>query len=148
LIDALSDTVDLIQVTSFVHPGKVPGMADAEAVVAGMTMREGVRYAGLWLNQRGLERAIATGRLDLEGKLTLYASDMFLKRNQNRTASSSARPARTDRHVSGPWHSGPDRLCHRRLWVQFRRRRRSCARGQPRGRHARDRAGLRRKTEI
>lgn len=87
LIDALSDTgVDLIQVTSFVHPGKVPGMADAEAVVAGMTMREGVRYAGLWLNQRGLERAIATGRLDLEGKLTLYASDMFLKRNQNRTA--------------------------------------------------------------
>lgn len=86
LVDALSDTgVGLIQVTSFVHPEKVPGMADAEAVVAGMTPREGVRYAGLWLNQRGLERAIATGRLDLEGKLTLYASDAFLKRNQNRT---------------------------------------------------------------
>ncbi|TNF02485.1 MAG: hydroxymethylglutaryl-CoA lyase, partial [Sphingomonadales bacterium] len=62
-----------------------PGMADAEAVVAGMTPREGIRYAGLWLNQRGLERAIATNRLYLEGKLTLYASDAFLKRNQNRT---------------------------------------------------------------
>jgi len=86
LVDALSDTgLEYIQVTSFVHPGKVPGMADAEAVVAGMTPRDGVRYAGLWLNQRGLERAIATGRLYLEGKLTLYASDAFLKRNQNRT---------------------------------------------------------------
>ncbi|MBB3955535.1 hydroxymethylglutaryl-CoA lyase [Novosphingobium sediminicola] len=86
LVDALSDTgVGHIQVTSFVHPQKVPGMADAEAVVAGMTPRAGVRYSGLWLNQRGLERAIATGRLDLEGKLTLYASNVFLQRNQNRT---------------------------------------------------------------
>lgn len=86
LVDALSDTgLDYIQVTSFVHLEKVPGMADAEAVVAGMTPRPGVRYAGLWLNQRGLERAIATGRLYLEGKLTLYASDAFLKKNQNRT---------------------------------------------------------------
>ncbi|MDH7973638.1 hydroxymethylglutaryl-CoA lyase [Sphingomonas sp. AR_OL41] len=86
LVDALSDTgLDYIQVTSFVHPGKVPGVADAEAVVAGITPRAGVRYAGLWLNQQGLSRAIATGRLYLEGKLTLYASDAFLKRNQNRT---------------------------------------------------------------
>jgi hydroxymethylglutaryl-CoA lyase len=86
LVDALSDTgLDYIKVTSFVHPGKVPGVADAEAVVAGITPRTGVRYAGLWLNQQGLSRAIATGRLYLEGKLTLYASDAFLKRNQNRT---------------------------------------------------------------
>jgi hydroxymethylglutaryl-CoA lyase len=85
LIDALAQTgLDYIQVTSFVHPQKVPGMADAEAVVAGITPREGVRYTGLWLNQRGLERAIATDRLYLEGKLTLYASNAFLKRNQNR----------------------------------------------------------------
>lgn len=85
LIDALSATgLGYIQVTSFVNPAKVPGMADAEAVVAGMTLREGVRYAGLWLNQQGLLRAIGTGRLYLEGKLTLYASDAFLKRNQNR----------------------------------------------------------------
>ncbi|BAK65798.1 4-hydroxy 2-oxovalerate aldolase [Sphingobium sp. SYK-6] len=85
LIDALADTgLDHIQVTSFVHPQKVPGMADAEAVVAGLTPRPGVQYTGLWLNQRGLERAIATGRLHLEGKLTLYASNAFLKRNQNR----------------------------------------------------------------
>lgn len=86
LVDALSDTgLRHIQVTSFVHPDKVPGMADAEAVVAGLTPRAGVHYGGLWLNRRGLERAIATGRLSLEGKLTLYASNAFLKRNQNRT---------------------------------------------------------------
>lgn len=86
LIDALSETgLDYIQITSFVNPAKVPGMADAEAVVAGFTPREGVRYAGLWLNQQGLLRAIATGKLHLEGKLTLYGSDAFLKRNQNRT---------------------------------------------------------------
>lgn len=86
LVDALSDTgLRYMQITSFVHPEKVPGVADAEAVVAGITPRAGVRYAGLWLNQRGLERAIATGRLYLEGKLTLYASAAFLKRNQNRT---------------------------------------------------------------
>ena len=34
--------------------------------------------------EQGLIRAIATGRLYLEGKLTLYASDAFLRRNQNR----------------------------------------------------------------
>lgn len=85
LIDALADTgLNHIQVTSFVHPTKVPGMADAEAVVAGITPRPGVNYTGLWLNQRGLERAIATNRLAMEGKLTLYASNAFLKRNQNR----------------------------------------------------------------
>lgn len=86
LVDALSETgLDYIQITSFVNPAKVPGMADAEAVVAGFTPRAGVRYAGLWLNQQGLLRAIATGKLYLEGKLTLYGSDAFLKRNQNRT---------------------------------------------------------------
>jgi hydroxymethylglutaryl-CoA lyase len=85
LIDALAGTgLDHIQVTSFVHPQKVPGMADAEAVVAGFTPHPGVHYTGLWLNQRGLERAIATRRLHMEGKLTLYASNAFLKRNQNR----------------------------------------------------------------
>lgn len=86
LIDALSQTgLRHIQIVSFVNPSLVPGMADAEQVVAGFTPQPGVAYAGLWLNSKGLERAIATGRLALDGKLTLYASDAFLKRNQNRT---------------------------------------------------------------
>lgn len=86
LIDALSQTgLQHIQIVSFVNPRLVPGMADAEEVVAGFTPAAGVAYAGLWLNQQGLQRAIASERLDLQGKLTLYASDAFLKKNQNRT---------------------------------------------------------------
>ena len=86
LIDALSQTgLQHIQIVSYVNPRLVPGMADAEAVVAGFTPAPGVAYAALWLNQKGLERAIASQRLDLQGKLTLYASAAFLMKNQNRT---------------------------------------------------------------
>ena len=87
LIDALSETgLRRIQVVSFVNPKLVPGMADAEQVVAGMRAAPGVSYLGLWLNERGLERALATGRLTIEGSLSFSASEPFLKRNQNRTA--------------------------------------------------------------
>jgi hydroxymethylglutaryl-CoA lyase len=86
LIDALSETgLTRIQVVSFVNPKLVPGMADAEQVVAGMRRVPGVAYLGLWLNERGLERARATGRLDIEGRLSFSASEPFLQRNQNRT---------------------------------------------------------------
>lgn len=85
LIDALSDTgLKRIQIVSFVDPRRVPGMADAEAVVAGITPRPGVFYGGLWLNAQGFERARATGGLAVSGSITLGASDSFLKRNQNR----------------------------------------------------------------
>jgi len=63
----------------------VPGMADAEDVVRGITPVKGVTYTGLWLNDKGFERALATQRLDVRGTITVGASDAFLKRNQNRT---------------------------------------------------------------
>jgi hydroxymethylglutaryl-CoA lyase len=86
LIDALSKTgLRRIQIVSFVDPRRVPGMADAEDVVRGITPAEGVAYTGLWLNERGFERAVAVGRLDIKGSITLCASETFLKRNQNRT---------------------------------------------------------------
>ncbi|MCB1386350.1 MAG: hydroxymethylglutaryl-CoA lyase [Nitratireductor sp.] len=86
LIDRLSDTgLKHIQVTSFVSPTRVPGTADAEQVVAGITRRPGVSYTGLWLNDKGLRRAIATERLDVRGGINLCASPTFLARNQNRT---------------------------------------------------------------
>ncbi|MEZ4269764.1 MAG: hydroxymethylglutaryl-CoA lyase [Myxococcota bacterium] len=50
-----------IEVTSFVHPTKVPAMADAEAVYAGLRRRPGVRYLALAPNERGYERAVAAG---------------------------------------------------------------------------------------
>lgn len=75
-----------IQVASFVNPKAVPGMADADEVIAGLTPRPGVEFTALWLNQRGFQRALThADRLTLNGSLNLYASDAFLKRNQNRT---------------------------------------------------------------
>ena len=86
LIDALSATgLKHIQIVSFVDPRRVPGMADAEDVVRGITPVKGVAYTGLWLNDKGFERALATQRLDVRGTITVGASDAFLKRNQNRT---------------------------------------------------------------
>jgi hydroxymethylglutaryl-CoA lyase len=86
LIDALSKTgVTDIQVVSFVDARRVPGMADAEDVVRGITPMPGVTYTGLWLNDRGFERALATQRLDIKGTIVLCASETFLKRNQNRS---------------------------------------------------------------
>ncbi len=86
LIDALSDTgLNHIQTVSFVNPRRVPGMADAEEVVARFGRKPGVAYTGLWLNEKGLERALACGRLDLSGSISLTASEPFLERNQNRS---------------------------------------------------------------
>jgi hydroxymethylglutaryl-CoA lyase len=86
LIDSLSKTgLKQIQVVSFVPPKNVPGMADADEVVKGFTRAPGVRYIGLWLNDKGLARALATGKLDVRGTLSLTASEKFLLRNQKRT---------------------------------------------------------------
>ena len=88
LIDALSQTgLKHIQIVSFVNPKNVPGMADADVVVAGITPQPGVAYTSLWLNEKGFERALTHGnRLSLGGTIQLCASEKFLKRNQNRTA--------------------------------------------------------------
>lgn len=86
LIDSLSKTgLKQIQVASFVSPKVVPGMADADEIVSGFSRVPGVRYTALWLNEKGLQRAIASRRLDITGALALTASERFLKRNQNRT---------------------------------------------------------------
>jgi hydroxymethylglutaryl-CoA lyase len=95
LIDALSDTgLKEIQIASFVHPEKVPGMADAEAIAARYRRREGVTYRGLWLNARGLERALATKRIDVRGHLSGVASEPFSKRNTGRTREEDIAAAR------------------------------------------------------
>lgn len=86
LVDALSKAgLSQIQVCSFVDPRRVPGMADAEEIARGFHRVPGIRYTALWLNDRGFERAVAVGKLDLVGNIALTASEKFLKRNQNRT---------------------------------------------------------------
>jgi hydroxymethylglutaryl-CoA lyase len=71
-----------IEVASFVNPKRVPQMADADAVVAGLPVRPGVRYIGLVLNEQGLERALASG-ID-EVNCVAVATDTFCRRNQGR----------------------------------------------------------------
>ncbi|OGA54376.1 MAG: hypothetical protein A3G24_05780 [Betaproteobacteria bacterium RIFCSPLOWO2_12_FULL_62_13] len=86
LVDALSKTgLRQIQVCSFVPPKNVPGMADADEVVKGFTRYPGIRYTALWLNEKGLQRALAAGKLDVKGSIALTASETFLRRNQNRS---------------------------------------------------------------
>ncbi|MCR9259048.1 MAG: hydroxymethylglutaryl-CoA lyase [Pseudomonadaceae bacterium] len=81
LIDyALDAGCKRIEVTSFVHPKRVPQMADAEAVCAGLPQRGDVTYTGLILNERGYDRLRAT-RLD-EAGLVVPATDVFGLRNQ------------------------------------------------------------------
>ena len=84
LIDALSETgVNHIQVASFVNPNRVPGWADADEVVTRYNRKPGVHYTALWLNTKGVERALSHGnRLDIDGSFSLTASEKFLARNQ------------------------------------------------------------------
>lgn len=85
---ALAAGVRRIEVTSFVHPGRVPQMADAERVCERLPERDDVRYTGLVLNRRGLDRAVATGRLHEVGMVAV-ASDAFGERNQGMSARAS-----------------------------------------------------------
>jgi hydroxymethylglutaryl-CoA lyase len=68
-----------IEVTSFVNPARVPQMADAAEVAAGLP-RGAARFIGLVLNMKGFERALAAA-LD-EVNFVVVASDTFSRRNQ------------------------------------------------------------------
>jgi hydroxymethylglutaryl-CoA lyase len=78
-----------IEVASFVNPRRVPQMADAEAVVAGLPAAAGVRFIGLCLNERGVDRAIASRDSGLRGideaGCVLVATDGFGIINQGQT---------------------------------------------------------------
>ncbi len=79
-IDRLSRTgLPVIEATSFVHPQRVPQLADASEVLAAMTPRPGVRYPVLVPNARGLDRAIAAGAREVA--VFASASEAFSQRN-------------------------------------------------------------------
>ena len=93
LIDhALATGTKRIEVTSFVHPQRVPQMADAEAVCAGLPQRSDVRYTGLILNERGYRRLRET-LLD-EAGLVVPVSDTFGERNQGQRVADAVAMAR------------------------------------------------------
>lgn len=86
LIDALSHCgIKSIQAASFVSRKHVPGWADAEAVVGGLTASPGVKYSALWFNEDGLKRALAfKDKLTLSASISLSASEAFNIKNLNR----------------------------------------------------------------
>lgn len=59
----LASGVDIIQAGSFVHPVKVPQMADTDELFRRFSARKGTRalLSGLVLNEKGLERGLACG---------------------------------------------------------------------------------------
>jgi hydroxymethylglutaryl-CoA lyase len=80
IIDALlAAGLTRIQVCSFVHPKRVPQMADAEALCARLPERADVVFSGLVLNLKGVERAIAAG-LEHVGA-SISASDTHSRKN-------------------------------------------------------------------
>lgn len=93
LIDrAIAAGARRLEVTSFVNPRRVPQMADADAVAAGLPERDDVTFIALVLNRRGAERALAT-RIDELGAVCI-ASDAFGIRNQGQTSAESLDVAR------------------------------------------------------
>lgn len=72
-----------MEAASFVNPKRVPQMADAEDVMAGLPDNDGVTYIGLVLNRRGLDRALEAGCREVN--YALVASDTFSQKNQGTT---------------------------------------------------------------
>ena len=72
-----------VEVTSFAHPGRVPQMADADELMAAVPRHQGVSYAGLVMNRRGLDRALAAGVDEVD--VVVVATDTFCQRNQGVT---------------------------------------------------------------
>jgi isopropylmalate/homocitrate/citramalate synthase len=70
-----------VEAASFVRDDRVPQMAGAEEVVAGIERRDNVEYSGLVLNERGWQRFAASG-LD-RVNVTFGATESFNERNGN-----------------------------------------------------------------
>ncbi len=84
LISRLAATgVPEIEVASMVRADRVPQMADADELIASMSVNPLVRYTALYLNPQGFERAEALGKLRNQGWLYTATSDSFLSKNAN-----------------------------------------------------------------
>jgi len=90
LIDMLSATgLARLELTSFVRPEVIPQLADAERVLEAVERRDGVAFAVLIPNRRGLERALAMRDRFDEVNLFLSASQTHNRRNVNRSIEES-----------------------------------------------------------
>jgi hydroxymethylglutaryl-CoA lyase len=111
LLDRLADAGHTaIEATSFVSPGAVPQLADADELMKRLPRRPGVRYPVLVPNERGLERALAAGADEIA--VFVSASESYSRKNLRRgreeaivtaltvTATAKARGLRVRGYVS------------------------------------------------
>src|SRR5213080_1911331 len=73
-----------IDAVSFVSPKAVPQMADSEKVLEQLGPVSDVEIIGIVVNEKGAERAIATGAVSTLG-YPCSISETFLRRNQNQS---------------------------------------------------------------
>jgi len=77
---AIDAGVRRLEVASFVHPKRVPQMADAEALLEKLPDHDDVSYIGLIMNERGLDRALNT-KIDEIG-MVVVSTDTYNRKNQ------------------------------------------------------------------
>jgi len=70
-----------IEAGAFVHPKRVPQMADTAEVLAGLARRPGIRYPVLVPNETGMARALAAGAEEVA--VFAAASESFSQHNIN-----------------------------------------------------------------
>lgn len=73
-----------LDAVSFVSPKAVPQLADSEAVLAELQPPNDVEIIGIVVNEKGAERACATGAVTTLG-YPFSISETFLRRNQNQS---------------------------------------------------------------
>jgi len=81
-----------MEVTAFVHPGKVPAMADAERLWQALPKRPDIAFSALVFNERGLERALEAG----VDRIAVFvsASEAHSRRNTGKGIEASLAEAR------------------------------------------------------
>ncbi len=92
IVSGLVDAgIKQIQAVSFVHPKKVPQMADAEELLKLLPRKDGVVYNGLVLNAKGVERAAAAGLKHVE--VSISSSDAHSRQNAGMSLSEAVSQA-------------------------------------------------------
>ena len=76
-----------VEAASFVQSSRVPQMAGAEEVVAGLKPQAGVAFSGLALNEKGYRRLLETPLR--EAHFSFGCTDEFNRRNQNASVEES-----------------------------------------------------------
>lgn len=107
-INLLSEAgLPAIEVTSFVRPGSIPRLSDADLVVPSIRRRPATQYTALVPNLRGMERARLTG---LDGVAVFTsASESFNRHNVNASIAESLErfePVMREAREAGLWTRG------------------------------------------